>query len=126
MPTGPGVHNHIGLTTATLPADHYPAIVTHLRSELERERASHARNHDQAEYDRLPVKTKIGIVCAPDNTTSTDIGIPYMEMEPSDEEFYGPEQTVYTRSFVGRREITVKCIFMFCLKKAKLDEATAE
>jgi hypothetical protein len=69
--------------------------------------------HDQAEYDRLPVKTKIGIVCAPDNTDTTEIGIPYVEMEPSDAEFYSTEQTVYTRSLVGKR-FKLECVIKFC------------
>ena len=71
--------------------------------------------HAQREYDQLPVKTKIGIVCAPDDVTSTNIGIPYAEMEPSDADFYAGEQTVYTRA-VGERGIkaVVICVMLFC------------
>lgn len=63
----------------------------------------------QSDYDNLDTKPKIGIVCAPDNVDSAEIGIPYVEMEPTDEDFYSDEQTVYT----GLPERPY-CIFMFC------------
>ncbi|KAK0737984.1 hypothetical protein B0T18DRAFT_307646, partial [Schizothecium vesticola] len=53
--------------------------------------------HEQADYNALSVKTKTGIVCVPDDVGGTDIGIPYVEMEPSDEEFYGGLPTVFQR-----------------------------
>lgn len=49
----------------------------------------------QQEYDQLEVQTKTGIVCVPDTIDVTGIGIPYVEMEPSDESFYGDGATVY-------------------------------
>ena len=74
--------------------------------------------HGQKDYDALPVKTKIGIVCVPDEVGGTDIGIPYVEMEPSDEEFYGGEPTVYQRAVQEARglakRITVRCVIKFC------------
>lgn len=66
----------------------------------------------QEDYDKLPIKTKIGIVCAPDSLDTTGLGVPYVEMEPTDEEFYATEPTVYTRTFDKRWGIV--CIIKFC------------
>lgn len=79
--------------------------------------------HGQADYDALPVKTKTGIVCVPDDVGGTDIGIPYVEMEPSDEEFYGGLPTVFQRGLkqLGRR-ITFRCIISFCLSSETIGE----
>jgi len=73
--------------------------------------------HSQRDYDQLEVKTKVGIVCAPDSTETTEIGIPYVEMEPTDADFYSSEQTVYTSVRLGKRwEMT--CILRFCKNTA--------
>jgi hypothetical protein len=71
----------------------------------------------QGDYDALEVKTKIGIVCVPDEIDIAGIGIPYVEMEPSDEEFYGGRETVYESSRVGVGGNTrdgLVCIIRFC------------
>lgn len=41
------------------PSEHFPAIVAYLRSELEKERASHARTHDQAELEILTLRGQL-------------------------------------------------------------------
>lgn len=76
----------------------------------------------QAEYDALPIKTKIGIVCAPDDVDSTEIGVPYVEMEPSDADFDREDNTIYQRS---ARELSrlykrfqITCIIRFCKNTA--------
>lgn len=78
----------------------------------------------QKEYDDLPTKTKVGIVCAPDDVDTTEIGIPYVEMEPTDEDFYKDENTLYETSQkndsfsgpVAKPQLT--CIIRFCRNTA--------
>lgn len=41
--------------------------------------------HVRADCNNVTTKPKIGIMCAPDRADSTAIGIPYVEMEPTDE-----------------------------------------
>jgi len=73
------------------------------------------------DYDSLKVKTKIGIVCVPDGIDIAGVGIPYVEMEPSDEEFYRGGETVYQSSPVGvgvgvggNTRDGLFCIIRFC------------
>ncbi|CUM66628.1 uncharacterized protein PRCAT00004299001 [Priceomyces carsonii] len=78
------------------------------------------RIYSQEDYDNLLFKPKIGIVCAPDDIDTTEIGIPYVEMEPTDEDFYKPNNTIYnsgqdvTRRNNLSKRIQFTCIIRFC------------
>lgn len=75
--------------------------------------------HSQPEYDALETKTKVGIVCSPDDVDINTIGIPYVEMEATDEEFYGGKQTVYTPVVGLSKRIYWSCVITFCTGSGK-------
>ncbi|CAI5760117.1 unnamed protein product [Candida verbasci] len=68
----------------------------------------------QEEYLDLPTHPKIGIVCSPDEIDLSSIYIPYAEMEPTDEEFYQNNATVYQANEDPQSRFRFKCVIEFC------------